>query len=97
MLGFARRAGCVAMGTAATLDAVRHGRAALVILSEGASAASAKQVKSKCAFYGVTVLEVSLSPDLLAHTVGKDAPVVTLAVLDSHFASELLKSSGKEF
>lgn len=96
MLGLAMRAGKVARGTPFALDAVRHGKARLVILSDGASDATKKQVTSKCAFYGVPLAVVCVSPDKLAHTVGKEAPLVALAVTDERFATEIFQSSGKD-
>ncbi len=96
MLGFARRAGRLAFGAALTLDAVRHGRARLVILSAHASAGTKKQICNKCTFYNVPLCTVNTPPEELASFLGKDASVVSVAVLDERFASEILKSSGKE-
>ena len=96
MLGLAMRAGRVARGTPLALDAVRHGKAHLVLLSNEASNATKKQVTSKCAFYGVPLATVCVSPDKLAHTVGKESPLVALAVTDERFATEIFQSSGKD-
>ena len=96
MLGLAMRAGRVARGTPLALDAVRHGKAHLVLLSNEASDATKKQVTSKCAFYGVPLATVCVSPDKLAHTVGQESPLVALAVTDERFATEIFQSSGKD-
>lgn len=96
MLGFARRAGRLAFGASLTLDAVRHKRAHLVVLSAHASEGTKKQIRNKCAFYKVPLCTVNTPPEELASFLGKDASVVSVAVLDAQFASELLKSSGKE-
>ncbi len=96
MLGFAKRAGKLSIGTNLALESVRRKRALLVILSSGASNGTKKQVTSKCDFYKIPLITVHASPDMLAHTVGHSAPVATCAVLDARFAVELQKSSGKE-
>ena len=96
MLGLATRAGKVAKGTPLSLDAVRHRKARLVILSAYASEGTKKKITSKCAFYSVPLVIVCITPERLSHTVGKEKPLVALAVTDERFATEILQSSGKD-
>ena len=96
MLGLARRAGKLAIGTPLTLDALHRRRAFLLLVSEGASASTRKKMETQSAYYHVPLFALNISPEELARLLGKQAPVVSVAVTDEHFATELTKSSGKE-
>ena len=50
LMGLALRAGQMTPGAAMTLDAVKAGRAALVLLDEGASENTRKKIRDACAY-----------------------------------------------
>lgn len=96
MLGLARRAGKVVLGTPLSLQALHKGRARLLIVCEEASAQTKKKMHTQAAFYRVPLIVLPLPTAEFSHLLGKQAPVVSVAVTDDGFAAELLKSSGKE-
>ena len=97
-LGLCRRAGKTAHGTPLVCEALAsHKPPSLVILSQGASAGTAKKIKNKCDFYRVPMLTVPATPERLGRAVGKSAEIAAVAVLDESFAGKLrnLYLSGK--
>ena len=96
MLGLARRAGKVVLGTPLSLQALHKGRARLLIVCEEASAQTKKKMHTQAEFYRVPLIVLPLPTAEFSHLLGKQAPVVSVAVTDDGFAAELLKSSGKE-
>ena len=69
MLGIAMRAGVLTMGTDGVLTAIAAGKAALVLLDDGASENTKKKLKDCCAFHGAQL--VMTQPDALGFAVGK--------------------------
>ena len=67
----------------------------LVILSEGASEATAKRITDKCRFYRVPLITVPADTGRLARAVGKSCALAAVAVTDENFAKELRKIIGK--
>lgn len=51
MLGLARRSGSLALGADAAADAVRHGRAKLIVIASDCSGNTKKRLSDKCAYY----------------------------------------------
>ena len=96
MLGLARRAGKVVFGTPLALQALHKGRARLLIVCEEASAQTKKKMHTQAEFYHVPLIVVRITQAEFSHLLGKQAPVVSVAVTDDGFTTELLKSSGKE-
>ncbi len=96
MLGLARRAGKVALGTPLALQALHKRKAFLLIVSASASSATQKKMSTQSAFYNIPLITVNIPPEAFSHLLGKDAPIVSVAVTDEGFAAELIKSSGKE-
>ena len=91
-LGLCRRAGKTVHGTPLVCEALAKRRPPyLVLLSSGASAATAKKITDKCRFYRVPLLTVPADPDRLAHAVGKACSLAAVAVTDESFARELRK------
>lgn len=78
------------MGSDAVLKTVRGSGARLVLISSDASDRTTKQLKDKCAFYGVTAIKLSESSFDIGRAVGKSA-VAVCAVTDSSLASAILK------
>lgn len=89
MLGLAMRAGKLACGETKAGEAVRGGKAVLLILATDAGPNTEKRFLNMTQFYQVPVLR----PDdrtTLGNVIGKKAAVV-LAVTDSGFGEQLLK------
>lgn len=83
-LGLAMRAGKLASGDGAVLDAIRGGDARLVVLAEDASDNTRKKITDKCNHYDVPLLVIGSRGELGACT-GKEERVV-FAVTDAGFA-----------
>ena len=87
LLGLAARARKIATGEDLAIEAIRSGKAKLVILSGDASDNTRGKVTDKGAHYGIPVHEFGTRYEL-GHAIGKEARV-TLAILDSGFAKKL--------
>lgn len=95
-LGLCRRAGKTVHGTPLVCEALAKRRPPyLVLLSSGASAATAKRITDKCRFYRVPLLTVDADTERLARAVGKTCALAAIAVTDESFARELRKLLGK--
>lgn len=84
MLGIAAKAGRLASGETATEQAVRKGKAALVILSEDASGNTAKKFQNLCKTYDVPLI-VFETKETLGRAIGKGERS-SIAVLDAALA-----------
>ena len=69
MLGIAKRAGVLTLGTDAVLAAVAAGKAGLVLLDAGASENTKKRLRDACAHYGAALAETA--DDRLGFAIGK--------------------------
>ena len=70
---------------------MRHPKGKIaVILASDASDRTKKQVRDKCAHYGVTVLSVPITGDEASRAVGSRMTVSSLAVTETNLASALL-------
>lgn len=95
-LGLCRRAGKTVHGTPLVCEALAKRKPPmLVILSEGASEATAKRITDKCRFYRVPLITVPADTGRLARAVGKSCALAAVAVTDENFAKELRKIIGK--
>ena len=83
-LGLAMRAGKLATGEEAVLQAIRSGQAVKVLIAEDASENARKKYRDKCAFYQVPLSE-PLNRHELGRAIGK-AERVAVAVTDPGFA-----------
>ncbi|PTQ56045.1 MAG: ribosomal protein L7Ae family protein [Candidatus Carbobacillus altaicus] len=92
-LGLAHRAGKIASGEDAVLEALRASRAHLVIVAGDASNRTKKIMQDKSRTYGVPLLVVA-ERTLLGWALGKSARAV-LAVLDAGFADLLWRAGGE--
>ena len=87
MLGLARRARKLAVGTDAAIDAARSGKAAVVVLASDASERTKKQIGDKCASHGVTLIRLEADRQTLAASLGsKDGQTSACAVTDRNMA-----------
>ena len=85
-LGLCRRAGKMVLGTPLVCEELaKKKRPALVLYSEGASAATKKRIESKCRFYETKALALPVSTSALAHALGKTGELAAIAVTDEGF------------
>ena len=89
MLGLATRSGNVVSGGFATEEAVKRGKAYLVIIAEDASDNTRKKYSNMCEFYEVPYQYYSVK-DVLGHAIGKEERSC-LAVTDEGFANSIRK------
>ncbi len=69
MLGIARRAGVLTLGTDAVLAEISGGRVGLVLLDDGASENTKKKLSDSCAFYKARL--TLTAADRLGFAIGK--------------------------
>ena len=89
MLGLAMRAGRVTVGTEQVCLAMPTGRVNLVVVSEGASAATKKKVLTKSDFYGITAITVDIDTEELGRLIGKTHTPACVAITDENFAKQI--------
>ncbi len=89
LLGMAMRAGKVASGEKMTLDAIRSGKAQLVLVARDSSDNTRKLFRDKCAYYKVVHAEYG-TREILGHALGR-AGRSSVAVMDGGFARALLE------
>lgn len=89
LLGLAVRSRNVVSGEFATEKAVKSGKAVMVIVSEDASANTAKLFRNMCDFYEVPIFRYGKKEEL-GHVMGKQARS-SLAVTDEGFAKSIRK------
>ena len=89
MLGLATRSRNVVSGGFATEQAVKSGKAYLVIIAEDASDNTRKKYSNMCEFYEVPYVYYS-TKEVLGHAMGKEERT-TLAVTDEGFADAIQK------
>lgn len=87
MLGLARKAGAVQSGLALSLDAIRSGKACLVILATDAKKNTVKQIEDKCRSYHVPYFVYGTTEEL-GHALGQGERSC-LAITRSGFAKKL--------
>ena len=87
MVGLATRAGKVVAGSDGVQQAIRSGKAKLVILADDAARATVKRLTDKCTSYGVLHIVLADKQSLGKMTGGGQAAAI--AVTDSNFANEL--------
>ncbi len=84
LLGLARRAGKVASGMEAVVQAVRRGRARLVFLAADAGPHSERKVREACRAGRVPV--VAVADKAMLGRLSGSRPVVAVAVIDDNLA-----------
>lgn len=89
LIGLARRAGCLAVGTTATEVAVKKGRACLVILTVDLASGSREAVERLCRRHGVPWIYYG-DRRHLGRVIGREERAV-LAVTSKTFAEEIQK------
>jgi len=89
MLGMAAKAGKVASGEFMTENAVKSGKAALVIIAEDASDNTKKKFNNMCEYYKVPVRIYGIK-DELGRFTGKEFRA-SLAITDKGLAQSVMK------
>lgn len=89
LLGLARKAGKLELGSEAVKQAVRKRRAALVLLCGDLSPKTARSVREEAGRAGIHAAELPAEMDTVQAALGQRAGVI--AVNDSGFAEALLK------
>ena len=87
MLGLARRSGSLALGAGAAADAVRHGRAKLIVIASDCSDNTKKRLCDKGAYYKAEYI-VFGGCDELGRATGT-ANCAAAAVTDMNFAKSI--------
>ncbi|MDZ7779380.1 MAG: ribosomal L7Ae/L30e/S12e/Gadd45 family protein [Gemmatimonadota bacterium] len=94
ILGLARRAGEASGGTEAVRQAVRDGRAKVVVMATDASPTQLKKIRST--IHNRTIPQVFLGDrSTLGAAIGA-APLAAIAVTDASLAGRLLEGVGSE-
>ena len=94
LLGLCRRAGRLQLGADCVCDAVRSGKAKLVILASDASENTAKKIRNCASFYGVRLYVCEAGKETLGHGLGRSGDVSCAAVCDDSFAVLIGKHIG---
>lgn len=89
LLGLCMRAGRLVSGEFAAENAVKDGRACLVVVATNASANTCKLFRDKCSFYEVPCVVYGTKASL-GHAIGKEMRA-SIAVLDEGFAKSIMK------
>ncbi len=94
MLGLAQKAGKMASGEFSVQNAVRSGKAWLIIVAQDASANTKKKMTDMAAFYEIPICFLG-TKDSLGRSIGKDYRSMA-AILDENFSAAILKKLGNE-
>lgn len=79
-LGLARRAGALGVGMTAVLDDLRRKQAGLVFFASDVSDATAKKLRTSCAYYGVQLRPSGHTMAELSDAVGASGLVGAVSV-----------------
>ena len=91
MIGLCKKAGRLVSGVPAVCDALRDGKAMLVIYAAGAAENSVKRVTDKAKSYETAALPLNVSPEELGHSIGKVGAVAAVGITDGGFAEAIKK------
>lgn len=91
MLGIAMRAGALTLGESGVLKAIASGKAAFVLLDEGASQRTKKTFADSCVHYGVRLMETA--GERLGGAIGKPGRM-SAAVARGTLADKLFSLAG---
>ena len=89
MLGLARKAGSVIIGTELVTKNLASGKIKLVIYTQNSSANTEKKVTDKCRFYSVECVKTAHDSDTISHAVGKSGSVCVLGITNESFSTQL--------
>ena len=90
MLGFAMRAGKVTIGTDAVCTALgSKNKPRIVLLASDVSDSTRKKIFTKCEFYKVKAVQISIGADELGDLLGKTYSPATVGITDEGFAEQI--------
>ena len=98
-LGLCRRAGKLVIGTPMVCEKMRAGRSVCyVFYASDVSDATVKKLQNKCSYYGIPILKIEASREMLGKAVGKSGAVAAVALTDAGFlpALHLTDRKGRE-
>ena len=95
MIGLCRRANRLGCGVEAVNDAVKAGRACLVLLASDPSPRTSKQIGDKCAFRRVPLITLPMTKEELGAACGLDE-MSACAVKDPGLARAITALAGKQ-
>jgi len=90
LLGFARKAGKLAVGTAAATDALKRKKAHLAITASDISEKSSKEIRFLCEKNGINFIKPELNTYDITQAIGTRAGII--AVLDEGFARAIAEN-----
>ncbi len=93
-LGLAAKAGRVASGEFQTENAVKKGRAKVVLIAADASENTKKKFLDMCSFHKVPVF-VTSDKDTLGHRIGREMRT-SAAITDENLAAAFIKTMREE-
>ncbi|MBE6673106.1 MAG: hypothetical protein E7599_06270 [Ruminococcaceae bacterium] len=93
LLGMARKAGRLVMGTDLVMKALAGTKPTvfMVLASDGASENTKKRISDRCLYYNVVRYTVPQTPEELSHLLGKTGSVCCIGVTDEAFAKGLTR------
>lgn len=89
IVSLAKKAGKTVNGEGAVKDAVRSGKASLVILAEDVGKNTEKSITNSCAYYGVRLVRMGTKEEM-GRSIGRSFNAV-IAVCDRGFAESIEK------
>ncbi len=94
LIGLARRAGSVKIGTELALtEAKKKPQSVLIVTASDASERTVKQVRDKCAASGARLLTLAADKYSLAHACGSGAAASAVSVTSAGLIAEILRIS----
>lgn len=93
LLGLAKRAGRLSVGTENTINSVREGAAVLVVASEQVSEKTKKLINDKTAYYKTETVFIPVDTETFGKAFGKTA-TACVSVNDKGFADTVKKILG---
>ncbi len=90
LLGLCQKAGKIVSGEFSVENAVKSGKACLVLISRDASDNTTKKFRDKCEYYGVPQY-IFGEKEKLGHAIGKEVRT-SIAITDNGFAKTLQKN-----
>ena len=91
IIGLAKRAGALAVGTEQVIEAVRKGKARLVLVASDVSENTAKRLRDKTAYRNVPLELLPIDMGMLGHLIGKDH-AAAVALLQEGFVRSYRKA-----
>ena len=93
MLGLARRAGKLAIGTEAVLDGIRSKKAKTVYICNDASDNTKKKFCDSCKYYGIEYCILSVRMTELSSAIGKMGNTAAVCVSDTEMNKAVRKAA----